>query len=375
MIYDYPFIKVAYQDDLVFSEGKSYPAGSLLVSLLNCFREHDKSDSPLINLAHLSQLQYEMEHGRCESIYFENARSTIMSILSYLPASPSFAWLKLEEEQAYINDLFSEKTRLKIRIYLKHKSELSRLRSIDISELRDLRRHSTLCILEKVYQEVLKALEFYQYFDMDMRTAHDLIEKFIQRLPTIPRLDEKHILPSAVEILGEKPIHLTASYVPIYRTSRSKSATVARQMHFDNIMSFILTDFFEGLHHGHYPQRCTICGKLFLMTSARRQIYCDGLSPHSLRGKRLSCRKYAAAIGRKERAESDPVADTYNRRCAAIRTEKSRKTIKPEFAEAAIKLAKEHKLKALQDESYAHKQYELDMTRDKLYADTRERLK
>ena len=94
-----------------------------------------------------------------------------------------------------------------------------------------------------------------------------------------------------------------------------------------------------------------------------------------LRGKRLSCRKYAAAIGRRELAENDPVTDLYNRRCAAIRTEKSRKTIPPEFAEAAIKLAKEHKLKALQDESYAHKQYELDMAREKLYADTKERLK
>ena len=91
------------------------------------------------------------------------------------------------------------------------------------------------------------------------------------------------------------------------------------------------------------------------------------MAPYELRGKRVSCRKMAAAEGRKERAAGNPVSDVYNRRCSAIRTEKNRGTITPEFAAAASKLAKEYKYRALQDEGYAQGQYIQDMTREHLY--------
>ena len=91
------------------------------------------------------------------------------------------------------------------------------------------------------------------------------------------------------------------------------------------------------------------------------------MAPYELRGKQVSCRKMAAAEGRKERAAGNPVIDVYNRRCSAIRTEKNRGTITPEFAAAASKLAKDHKYRALQDETYAKDQYIQDMTREQLY--------
>ena len=375
MLHDFDFITVSYQDDLVFCQDQVLPSGSLLILLLNHFREHNKIDNPTQYLQCLSEIQDHMKHGKCDKAEFENARSIIMSILEYLPAEPIFSTEDLEDERSDIQYLLSEESRLRILSYYQNKPELSKLQYISNPEPRAYYRYNELRHQEHTYLEALKVFEFFERLDFDIRSSYDQIQEFTRRLPSLTRLDEIHMLPEAVEIFGLHELRYTTEYIPIRKTSRSKSTTIARQVHFDNIMSFILTDFYEGLHHGHYPQLCPICGKLFLMTSARRQVYCDGLSPHTLRGKRLSCRKYAAAIGRRELAENDPVTDLYNRRCAAIRTEKSRKTIPSEFAEAAIKLAKEHKLKALQDESYAHKQYELDMARDKLYADTKERLK
>lgn len=131
-----------------------------------------------------------------------------------------------------------------------------------------------------------------------------------------------------------------------------------------------MTDFFEGLHYGHYLRQCPICGRYFLMQSARRQKCCPtGYAPKPYRGKRLPCRKYAAAIHRKELAENDPIINLYNRRCAAIRAEKSRGDITPAFAEQARLLAQDRKFLALQDEAYANSQYETDLSRQKLYAD------
>ena len=92
------------------------------------------------------------------------------------------------------------------------------------------------------------------------------------------------------------------------------------------------------------------------MTSARRQQYCNGIAPYEVRGRKTTCRKYAASINRKELAAADPVVDIYNRRCSAIRIEKGRGTI----AENA---------------DYANKQYALDMSRERLYAETDKRLK
>lgn len=127
------------------------------------------------------------------------------------------------------------------------------------------------------------------------------------------------------------------------------------------------------MHYGHYPRRCPICGKYFLMQSARRTVYCSRMSPYVVRKQPLSCRAYGAYIHRKELAENDPITDVYNRRCAAIRSEASQGTITKEFASNAQKLAKERKQRAQSDQNYAVTQYEKDLERVKLYHDTEQR--
>ncbi|PWL95352.1 MAG: hypothetical protein DBY08_00600 [Clostridiales bacterium] len=112
------------------------------------------------------------------------------------------------------------------------------------------------------------------------------------------------------------------------------------------------------------------------MQSARRQKYCPyGIAPELYRGKKITCRKYAAVLNRKEKAENDPIVSLYNRRCGAIRTEVGRCTISKAFGEAAKRLAKEHKLRALADEQYAKTQYRKDMSREALYAEVDRTLK
>ena len=99
-------------------------------------------------------------------------------------------------------------------------------------------------------------------------------------------------------------------------------------MIFESYYSFVLTDFFEGLHHGHYPRRCEVCKQYYLMQSARRQKYCTyGTAPELYHGEKISCRRYAIIQGKAERAKDNPLKAAYDRRCSAIRSEKSRGTI------------------------------------------------
>lgn len=93
----------------------------------------------------------------------------------------------------------------------------------------------------------------------------------MSRVNEADRFDEEHLLPIALEVFGSVPFPVTTKYVPIKKSSRSKTATLARRLYFDSYYCFVMTDFFEGLHYGHYPRRCDICKKYFLMTSGQGQ--------------------------------------------------------------------------------------------------------
>ena len=222
---------------------------------------------------------------------------------------------------------------------------------------------------EELLAEVHRTLQFYDRIGADIRKAFTQLVRFAQCADEAERLDEAHLLPIAMDIFGELLLPVTTEYVPYKKNAKSKSAVVARRLFFDSYYSFIITDFFEGLHYGHYPRQCEICETYFLMTSARRQRYCTGISPYTFRGKQISCKQYAASINRKELAAADPVVDIYNRRCGAIRSEKSRGSITEVLATKAKELALDHKLQAQEDPVYATTQYPKDMTRDALYAE------
>lgn len=151
--------------------------------------------------------------------------------------------------------------------------------------------------------------------------------KFTSRVDEAIRFDEQPLLPIAIEVFGQAPFPVKTEYVSIRKTRNSKTLVTARRLYFESYYSFIITDFFEGLHYGHYPRQCPICKKYFLMQSAARQKYCSGYAPFMLKGKPITCRKYAARTNRKELVDGNPVIRLYKNRCSAIRNEQKRGTV------------------------------------------------
>ena len=112
------------------------------------------------------------------------------------------------------------------------------------------------------------------------------------------------------------------------------------------------------------------------MENARKQKYCTGFALLDITdGKKLTCRQYAAMVGRKERAKNDPIKDIYTKRCACIRTEVSRGTISWELGYEAKELAKELKTRCDYEEDYTYEEYQKDMERDNLYSEAEKRIK
>lgn len=373
------FFTADYRDGRVIFGGKHYPAGIFAVHLLNQFYINDTAARIAVfrdglNFHILRQLQ----DGYLNISDFVKTGANTLQALKALPKLKPFDGLKSEEIRNTVEMLFTEQIGKEICACFSAKARLSLLPQDEIAAgmAERIKRTADFSATEERIAEIQSILRFFDTLSEDLIDAHSKLIKFCEHIDEVERLDEAHLLPPALEVFGEHHFTQSGKYIAVKKNVKSVNATLAKRLSFDSYFSLILTDFFEGLHYGHYPRRCEICGKYFLMQSARRQKYCSyGIAPELYRGNRISCRKYAAVLNRKEKAENDPITAVYNRRCAAIRTECGRGTIKTEFAETAKRLAKEHKLQALADDQYAKMQYKKDMSREALYAEVDRNLK
>ena len=284
------------------------------------------------------------------SDFVKTGANTLQSFKT-LPKLKPFDGLKAEEIRSTVETLFTEQIGQEICKYFAAKTKLSLLPQDEIAAgtAERIKRMADFSATEEKITEIQSILRFFDTLSEDLIDAHGKLIKFCERIDEAERLDEAHLLPPALKVFGEHHFTQGGKYIAVKKNAKSVNAALAKRLNFDSYYSLILTDFFEGLHYGHYPRRCEICGKYFLMQSARRQKYCSyGIAPELYRGNKISCRKYAAVLNRKEKAENDPIAAIYNRRCAAIRTECGRGTIKTEFAETAKRLAKEIRKRGIQ---------------------------
>ena len=365
-----------YRNGCVYLGGKKYPAGTFVIQLLNQYYVNDAAariavfrDS--VNFRILDQLRF----GFLNIRDFENAGRNTLESLKALPTLQPFDMPETDKLRENVQALFTEANGERICAYFRNRASVSMIEQEEVvigAPYWEIDK-SYVAEMEDLIAEVRAVLGFFDSLADDLILVQKQLKTFISHIAEVPRCDEKHLLPAALEVFGSPPLPLTTAYIGLKKSRASTDATVARRLRFDRYYSFLLTDFFEGLHYGHFPRCCPICGSYFLMQSARKTMYCSGLSPYEGRKGRLTCRAYAASIHRKELAEGDPVTDVYNRRCAAIRSEASRGTITKDFAGKVRALAKERKQRAQSDHDYAVTQYEKDMERVKLYHDAEQR--
>ena len=367
------FFTADYRDGRVIFGGKSYPAGVFATHLLNQFYINDTAARIAVFRDDLNyHILKQLNDGYLNVTEYVKTGANTLEALKALPKLRPFDGLNIEEIRNSVTTLFTAETGQKICGYFAEKAKLSLLPQNEIASgtAERMKTATDFSVIESNITEIKSILLFFDSLAYDLILAHGNLLKFCGRIDEAERLDEAHLLPLALEIFVDHHFTQSGRYISVKKNAKSVTGTVAKRLNFDSYYSFILTDFFEGLHYGHYPRKCEICGKYFLMQSARRQKYCSyGIAPELYRGKKITCRKYAAVLNRKEKAENDPIVSLYNRRCGAIRTEVGRCTISKDFGESAKHLAKEHKLRALADDQYAKTQYRKDMSREALYAE------
>ncbi len=367
------FFTADYRDGRVLFDGKSYPAGVFATHLLNQFYINDTAARIAVFRDELNfHILRQLRDGYLNITEFVKTGANTLEALKSLPKLRPFDGVNTEEIQNTVETLFTKEVGREICKHFAAKAKLSLLPQEEIAAdtAERIKALTDFSGTEQKIENIRSVLRFFDNLADDLILAHSKLTQFCNHTDEAERLDEAHLLPLALEIFGEHHFVQSGRYISVKKNVKSKNATLAKRLEFDSYFSFILTDFFEGLHYGHYPRRCEICGKYFLMQSARRQKYCPyGIAPELYRGKKITCRKYAAVLNRKEKAENDPIVSLYNRRCAAIRTECGRGTITKNFAEAAKQLAKEHKQEALHNDQYAKEEYRKAMSRAALYAE------
>lgn len=371
------FFSADYRDGRVHIGGKSYPAGTFAAHLLNQYYENDTAARIGVFTTDNWQLEKMLRLGYLKVSDYVNAGERMVNIFTALPWLKPFDMLGTDDEHNRIATLFSEENGHIISEYFSRRAKIGQMDvgQIVFPNLPKEYEKDFFDRTEALLGEVNATLSFYDTLSADIRNSFEKLRVFVSRVNEADRFDEEHLLPIALEVFGSVPFPVTTEYVPIKKASRSKTATLARRLYFDSYYSFVMTDFFEGLHYGHYPRRCDICKKYFLMTSTARQKYCTGYAPFKLKGKAITCRKYAARINRKELAAGNPVIRIYKNRCSVLRMERKRGTVTEEFASTALDLAKERMQRAKEDAEYANSQYESDMSREKLYAEVDKQLK
>ena len=319
----------------------------------------------------------QLRAGYLNETDFLKAGKEILTILQTLPKLKPFSSLDIAAEKQRIAELFTESNAAATSDYLRRRAAVAKMDegSVGLGVLPPEYDKALFKNAETMCATVLSTLRFYDAIPEDMRKAFEQFKKFVFRVDEADRFDERHLLPIATEIFGTNSFPLHTEYIALPKRRNSRILVTARRMTFESYYSFVLTDFFEGLHHGHYPRRCEVCKQYFLMQSARRQKYCTyGTAPELYHGKKISCRRYAIIQGKAERAKDNPLKAAYDRRCSAIRSEKSRGTISAEFAQVAQALAKRRLEQAEEDDAYAKTSYYADLQRAKLYADTDKRM-
>ena len=371
------FFTADYRGKDVYIGKKKFPIGSFSVQLLNQFYVDDLGLRICSMAVENFLITDAFEKGYIDEQIFVNAGDEILYVLKFLPKLSPFELLDIKSETKLVQSTFTAENAKRIKEFLKHRADFAFLDdgavSLNVTPRSYIKDEFEEDV--KLFKRATNLLQFYGSLRQGLTVAHDALINFIKGLGTLEHYAESDLLDLAHKCFKKEQFNVTTEYVSIPKSKNSETMVVAKRLHFRNYYGFILTDFFEGLRYNHYPRRCEVCKNYYLMKSARQQKYCDGYAPEELTdGEKLSCRQYAAWVGKKELAEGNPIKEIYNKRCSCIRAEKSKGKITVEFAKIATKLAKDYMYMAESDNVYFQEKYKKDMERNNLYAAVKERM-
>ena len=360
--------KAEIEGDRMRFLGEEYPLGYFCLELLQRALVDDAAQRVSILWAFLEPTLHELQNGLILENHLLQIRGIILPVLPYLETLPPFDRVGVSELRQSAETLLSEDAAAQMMDYVKQSGAIS----VDQAELwvqvhYDLSnnpiRHPGKQLLE---QEKAFLSEFIQLC-YDLGDVDSWLHRFVMRLKELESTKPEDLLWLASQIFRSPELSLQNHYL------EEDSDASVRHVEFTNLRAFLLTDFYEGLAHNHYPRRCPVCKRYFLMEHAYRQKYCKGYAPMELTGgKQILCADFALPADsgfEKEAAAASDVLRKYESSTGTLRSYASRKKFSEQAKEAAIRLAQERRDEAIRDPEYANGRYLEEIQFKRLLAD------
>ena len=360
--------KVEIEGDRIRFLGEEYPLGHFCLELLQHARVHDAAARVGVLWDYLDQHLKDLQNGLILQKQTSKIHDMIARVLPDLETLPPFHLTGVEELRQSVETLFTEEAAEQIADYAKQ----FHTRALDQAELwvqvhYDLSnnpiRHPGKQLLE---QEKAFLSEFIQLC-YDLGDVDSWLHRFVMRLKELESTKPEDLLWLASQIFRSPELSLQNHYL------EEDSDASVRHVVFTNLRAFLLTDFFEGLAHNHYPRRCPVCKRYFLMESAYRQKYCKGYAPVELTGgKQILCADFTLPADsgfEKEAAAASEVKRLYKSYTGTLRSYASRGKITEQAKDAAIRLAGERRDEAIRDYDYATGRYPEEIHFKRLLSD------
>ena len=353
----------------VYLRGKKYLLGALCVEMLRHSELVEKGEA---FLPEAQALEFEVRRGAFTSNDLDTIRTYIFDILKVYRELKPLQMFQTPEQIDNLNEIFNED----IRTVLQSVEEKPFMESEEAWERRF--PFVKYPAYQTCYENTVRALIHISRMLLGLPMDFRFLFNHIHPIADAYSCDEKHttemLLRSVINDLKANAASSLLSYTEI-QTSKGKTE-IGRRICFETYLDLVFTDFYEGLRCGHYPRKCIVCSKYFLVTSGHEQKICNGYSGFRPKngGRMYSCKQYAA-LKYKTRAEKDsPVTKIYTTRRGGIRQDVNRGNITEEFAEHAKLLAEEKRDRARRDPEYANGQYEKEMRKRPFYAEVERRM-
>ena len=292
-MFGFPF-QAEIIDDSIYYMGKEHALGHMAVELMNSIGDTDLLLHVTAARFPIEQALDAMQMSCLDAEPFTAVRQYLLWQLKALAQLPPFQGMDTAAEQSQITELFSSEAARQIQAWQKQQAELT---ANDPTEAQ-IRHILSLPNAPEAHpgKALFDAATEYLHFCMelldDLADADWCFRPFIRCVNDLESFKVDKLAGLAGKLFRKTGFSARTEYE--IRTYEDDDCDVVRIMEFTNYRSLLMTDFFEGIQWNHYPRRCPVCGRVFLMEKAYHQKYCTGNAPLELtNGRVFTCSQWA----------------------------------------------------------------------------------
>ncbi len=209
----------------------------------------------------------------------------------------------------------------------------------DVKELHDLLKKRKIFSVIDTYANVRLAKKYVQIVG-DIYAFNQTMFWFIQeKLMKMDKISETKLANELWDFYHHPRLHkmmvnyvssdfnfnyfddVKVKYMPRELPHNKKNCAIYEIFTIENFQTFLKIDFMRALTIGHSYRRCRNCGDIFLITHCYKTDYCD--KPLKDNPKR-TCRQQGAKNIAKEKADNNPILQTYNKAYRRFNADKHR---------------------------------------------------